>query len=189
MSWGREKNNMWGNGDGRFFYPPLEWKTKPNEPLGDDPIETVRLEHLRDGMEDWEYFTTLKEISSSKDMSSDQKSIAKKLLDIPNSIVGITDTEYAITPDEMLERRHEVGKFIDAYFCGEEYLSSSSSSSSSHSPSPILTSLSSSSHSPVSSSSLSSSTSKGANESSYVRPVSFLTMAIILAVVFTFHRY
>ena len=129
MSWDRnDLTNRWGNGDGKFFYPPLNWNKNRDEPLLDDPIETIRLEHLRDGIEDWEYFTTLKEISSSKDMSSEQKSIAKKLLDIPNSIVGSTDIEYATTPDEMLKRRHEVGKFIDAYFCGEEYIYSFSTS-------------------------------------------------------------
>ena len=121
MSWGKSSNNMWGNGDGRFFYPPLEWKTKPNEPLDDDPIETVRLENLRDGLEDWEYFTTLKEISTSKDATSEQKGVARAFLDIPDYIVNSKDTEYAVTPEDFLHRRDEVGNFINAYFCGEEY--------------------------------------------------------------------
>lgn len=158
MSWNTDLGSQWGNGDGKFFYPPLNWNENRDEFLLNDPIETIRLEHLRDGIEDWEYFTTLKEISNSKDMSSEQKKIAKKLLDIPDSIVGITDTEYAITPDEMLKRRQEVGKFIDAYFCGEEYIYSFS-------------------------------TSEGEDGSSFVRPVSFLTMVIMLVVAFVFHRY
>ena len=162
MSWGREKNNMWGNGDGRFFYPPLEWKTKPNEPLGDDPIETVRLEHLRDGMEDWEYFTTLKEIAASKDATSEQKKVAKKLLDIPNYIVNAKDTEYAVTPEDFLYRRDEVGKFINSYFCGEEYSYSF----------------------PLPESEEDSDT----NASSLIRPLSFLATVVLLLIISIF-RY
>lgn len=121
MSWDQNRGTQWGNGDGKFFYPPLKWNENMDEIITDDPIETVRLEILRDGMEDWEYFTTLKEILASKGITSAQKRIAKKLLGIPDSIVGDTDTVYSVTPDEMLAQRNEVGKFINAYFCGEEY--------------------------------------------------------------------
>lgn len=126
MSWNsNDQGNQWGNGDGRFFYPPVNWKENMDEYILDDPVESVRWEILRDGMEDWEYFTTLKEISSSKDITKEQKEIANKLLDIPDSIVGDIDTMYSVTPDDMLARRDEVGKFINAYFCGEKVNGSS----------------------------------------------------------------
>ena len=202
MSWNNALGNQWGNGDGRFFYPPLNWNKNKDEPLLDDPIETVRLEILRDGIEDWEYFTTLKEISTSKEATNEQKAIAKVLLDIPDNIVGVTDTEYAIKPEEMLKRRHEVGKFINAYFCGEDIDSSSISegddrSSSTSSTTFITTSsttssttfiTTSSSTSPTISSTSSSTNNKG-NGSSFVSPVSFLTMIVMIAVAFFFHRH
>lgn len=124
MSWSRTSDGMWGNGDGRFFYPPVNWKENFSQPLYNDPVETVRLENLRDGLEDWEYFTTLKEISTSKDATREQKAIAKKLLSIPNYIVNTNDKEYAVTPEDFLAQRNEVGRFINGYFCGEEYSNS-----------------------------------------------------------------
>ena len=121
MSWDRNSGIEWGNGDGRFFYPPVNWNKNYDEYLLDDPVETIRLEILRDGMEDWEYFSILKEISVAKEATSKQKTIAKKLLEIPDSIVGTKDTEYTPVADEMLTRRDTVGKFINAYFCGEDF--------------------------------------------------------------------
>lgn len=106
----------------------MNWNKNFDEYIFDDPIESIRLEILRDGLEDWEYFTTLKEISTSKGATKEQKRIAKKLLDIPDSIIGDTDIKYSRTPEEMLKRRNEVGKFINAYFCGEEYSYSFSTS-------------------------------------------------------------
>ena len=169
MSWDRNVlGNKWGNGDGKLFYPPLNWNKNKDEPLLDDPIETIRLEILRDGIEDWEYFTTLKEISTSKEATSEQKATAKVLLDIPDSIVGVTDAGQEITPEEMLKRRHEVGKFINAYFCGEEYSHSFSISEGDD---------------------RSSSTHKDGDGSSFVSPVSFVTMIVMIAAAFFFHRY
>lgn len=42
----------WGNGDGRMLYPPR--KEKPSEPVIEPPIPSIRLECIRDGLEDRE---------------------------------------------------------------------------------------------------------------------------------------
>ena len=47
---------MWGNGDGRFLYPPRESVGTNAPPRLDEPVNSVRWENLRDGMEDYEYF-------------------------------------------------------------------------------------------------------------------------------------
>lgn len=160
MSWcsipGIDTQNA--NGEGRLFFPPPNWNKNPDEFILDDPIESVRLEILRDGLEDWEYFTTLKEISTSKDATSEQKGIARKLLEIPDNIVGDTEKIYVITPEKVLKKRNEIGKFMNAYFCGEEY-------------------------------SYSFSISEGEDASSFVSPISFLMMVLVLLVAIVSHHY
>ncbi len=47
----------WGNGDGRMLYPPR--KEKPSEPVVEPPIPSIRLECIRDGLEDREYLLVL----------------------------------------------------------------------------------------------------------------------------------
>ena len=50
----------WGNGDGRFLYPPPPRSRTPQPtPCLDGPINSIRWENLRDGMEDYEYFWLL----------------------------------------------------------------------------------------------------------------------------------
>ena len=126
MSWSYVTGKTWGNGEGRFFYPPEGWNKDFDKPIFSDPIESMRWEYLREGIEDWEYLTMLKELYESSALNSEQKKIAKTLLDIPSSIVGDTDTEYSITPEEMVDRRNKVGKFITCFYNGEEYREDSS---------------------------------------------------------------
>ncbi len=49
-----------GNGDGMLLYPPT--RTLPTEPLVAGPINSLRWELLREGLEDGEYFWLLKEM-------------------------------------------------------------------------------------------------------------------------------
>jgi len=48
----------WGNGDGSLVYPPV--RERPATPVIAGPIDSVRWEMIRDGMEDREYFWLLK---------------------------------------------------------------------------------------------------------------------------------
>ena len=50
----------WGNGDGTLVYPPV--KEKPATPVIAGPIDSLRWEMIRDGMEDREYFWLLKRV-------------------------------------------------------------------------------------------------------------------------------
>ena len=54
----------WGNGDGRFLYPPrscfgADGAVSASSPVLEAPNGTMRLEILRDGIEDYEYFAIL----------------------------------------------------------------------------------------------------------------------------------
>ena len=129
MSW-RPDGSEFGNGDGRFFYPPLNWKNNPEDYIMDSPIESIRWEYLREGIEDWEYLTVLRSISESSEMKDTQKEIARKFLDIPSTIVGDIDSEYSVTPEEMIVRRNKLGMFITCFFNGEDYTEDESKSQS-----------------------------------------------------------
>ncbi|MBN2492842.1 MAG: DUF4091 domain-containing protein [Planctomycetes bacterium] len=50
----------WGNGDGRFLYPPeAAADGRPESPVLDGPVDSIRWEMLRDGIEDYEYLAIL----------------------------------------------------------------------------------------------------------------------------------
>ncbi len=54
----------WGNGDGRLLYPPR--KEKPTEPVIEPPVASIRLECLRDGLEDREILLVLQRAEARK---------------------------------------------------------------------------------------------------------------------------
>ena len=62
MSWSSSRATPWGNGDGRFVYPPVAATggRVPSSPVLEGPNSSYRLEILRDGIEDYEYFAMLK---------------------------------------------------------------------------------------------------------------------------------
>lgn len=51
----------WGNGDGRFIYPPLvAAAARTDAPVLEGPVDSIRWEQLRDGIEDYEYLCILR---------------------------------------------------------------------------------------------------------------------------------
>ncbi|HOX36851.1 MAG TPA: DUF4091 domain-containing protein [Candidatus Brocadiia bacterium] len=68
MSYSRadKKGETYGNGDGYLLYPPVA--TPPSEPVVSGPINTIRFEMLREGLEDREYFWLLKQASGGSDV-------------------------------------------------------------------------------------------------------------------------
>ena len=98
------------NGDGRFFYPPPHACAAFDEdrdigPVLEKPVETVRLEYIRDGIEDFEYFAILKKLDP-----------ANPLLKVPAD-VSASPTEFSIDPIHMERHRaklaHEISRISD----------------------------------------------------------------------------
>ena len=58
-SWADTMRYNWGNGDGRFLYPPRACFDKGDGVVLQAPNGSMRLEILRDGIEDYEYFAIL----------------------------------------------------------------------------------------------------------------------------------
>jgi hypothetical protein len=112
--WPTGKQTGWGNGDGRLFYPP---NRDPNNDTGkfiEGPVPSFRIELMRDGIEDYEYFTILEK--AVKEASPDKTGIAKEAaaaLKIPSSILTDEKT-YSKNPQDVLNYRKKIAELIIA---------------------------------------------------------------------------
>ena len=92
----------WGNGDGRLIYPPKSilasyYDTGQLAKSTSGPINSIRLEILREGIEDYEYFWTLRDLISQEKAASPESTVAREAegyLVVPDtvltSLVGYT---------------------------------------------------------------------------------------------------
>lgn len=76
--------NPWGNGDGRFLYPPeAAANGRPAAFVADPPVDSIRWEMLRDGLEDYEYLAILRR---KLDAMPSQDTALRTLLEVPPDI-------------------------------------------------------------------------------------------------------
>ena len=104
----------WGNGDGRFLYPPeAAADGKPAAPVLDGPVETLRLEILRDGIEDYEYFVILKRLMTEKGAKLDPRARAnyEALLTVPAD-VSASLTSFTRDPATIESHRDKLARAI-----------------------------------------------------------------------------
>jgi hypothetical protein len=104
----------WGNGDGRFLYPPpAAADGKPAAPVLDGPVDSVRLEMLRDGLEDYEYFAALKRLLAEKGGKLDPRTRAnyESLLTVPAE-VSKNLTSFTADPAPIEEHRDKLARAI-----------------------------------------------------------------------------
>ncbi len=81
----------WGNGDGRFVYPPeAAADAKPEAPILEGPVDSMRWEMLRDGIEDYEYFALLKRLLEERgdELSARERRRIERLLEVPEEVTG-----------------------------------------------------------------------------------------------------
>jgi len=105
----------WGNGDGRFIYPPeAAADAHPEKPVLDGPVDSIRWEMLRDGIEDYEYLAILKRlIEQKKDkLSASQRKRFTALLEVPDSITK-SMTSFTKDPAPIEARRNEIARAIE----------------------------------------------------------------------------
>ncbi len=104
----------WGNGDGRFLYPPREAAGKDSACL-EPPVTSFRWENLRDGLEDYEYLWLLQkavEQSASVEAKAGLRREAERLLKVPSGISQ--DTRHFTTdPRAILEQRDRIARLIE----------------------------------------------------------------------------
>lgn len=107
--------NHWGNGDGRFLYPPNRDPAKDKTKYLCGPVNSVRWEILREGIEDYEYFVLLERAVMEAKGKAKKKGIvdeALKLLDFPPALFT-SGKEYTKDPLDLLRYRTKVAEMIE----------------------------------------------------------------------------
>jgi hypothetical protein len=107
----------WGNGDGRFIYPPLSAAVpgrNNGQPIFDKPVSSIRWEMIREGVEDYETLYMLRELLKHKGnrLSKADRKSANELLNVPESITK-SMTDFTIDPRPILQRRAAVAAMIE----------------------------------------------------------------------------
>lgn len=104
----------WGNGDGRFIYPPLAAAdARAAAPILDGPVDSIRWEHLRDGIEDYEYLSILRRRLNDRRpaLPADAYQRLARLLEVPDSITRSL-TEFASDGAPIEQQRDRVARAI-----------------------------------------------------------------------------
>ncbi len=116
MGWNSEHRvkTPWGNGDGRLFYPPrVAADASPGAPVLDGPVATQRIEMLRDGIEDFEYFAMLRRLLDDKGdrLEDAQRAEYEALLTVPEA-VSVDRKEYTTRPEPIEAHRMRLARAI-----------------------------------------------------------------------------
>ncbi|MBM4025127.1 MAG: DUF4091 domain-containing protein [Planctomycetes bacterium] len=104
----------WGNGDGRFVYPPLAAADgNPGRPILEGPVDSIRWEMLRDGIEDYEYFVILRRLLQAKGdrLDTAQKAEYAALLEVPAAVTKDMTT-FTRDPAPLERHRDHVARAI-----------------------------------------------------------------------------
>ena len=107
--------NRWGNGDGRFLYPPNRDPAKDKSKHLCGPVDSVRWEILREGIEDYEYFVLLERaVKDAKGKAKLRAAAAEaaKLLEFPAGLFT-SGKEYTKDPLDLLRYREKVAAAIE----------------------------------------------------------------------------
>lgn len=108
------ERHPWGNGDGRFLYPPVAaTDTRRNEPVLDGPVDSIRWEHLRDGIEDYEYLCILRRLLAQRRPSLPAEVYQRlaRLLEVPADITH-SMTGFATDGAPIEKQRARVARAI-----------------------------------------------------------------------------
>ncbi len=106
----------WGNGDGRFIYPPEAAADGASaEPVLEGPVDSIRWEMLRDGVEDYEYFVILERLFEARreQIPLEERGLYEGLLEVPDSI-SKSLTEFTKDPTPLETRRDAIARAIEA---------------------------------------------------------------------------
>ena len=114
MAWVPTDHRPFGNGDGRFIYPPeAAADGSQKDFVADDPVSCIRLEMFRDGMEDYEYFVILKKLLAAKGntLLPTKRAEYEALLKVPAG-VSASLTQFTTSPETLEWHRAKLAKAI-----------------------------------------------------------------------------
>lgn len=106
----------WGNGDGRFLYPPeTAANGRPEKFIADAPVDSIRWESFRDGIEDYEYLVTLRRLlgECGSKLDAAKRAGLTKLLEVPPKISADVKN-FTHSPAPIEERRRAVARAIES---------------------------------------------------------------------------
>lgn len=109
------EKHAWGNGDGRFIYPPLACQQPSENSVLKGPVDSIRWEMLRDGIEDYEYHVMLRQLiaENQNHLSEAEQEDLRKLLIVPKSIT--TDmTHFTTDPAPIAQQRERLARAIES---------------------------------------------------------------------------
>jgi hypothetical protein len=112
---GKGQRQPWGNGDGRFIYPPeAAADAHPTQPVLEGPVDSIRWEMLRDGIEDYEYLAILRGLLQKHKarLLEDRLKQYAELLEVPKTVTADMTT-FTTDPAVIENRRHQVAKAIE----------------------------------------------------------------------------
>ena len=107
----------WGNGDGRFLYPP-EAAAVPglsgDQPVIEPPVSSIRWEMLREGVEDYEFLWLLRQRLESRRnrLPPEQIKHIEALLEVPPEITRDMTT-FTTDPAPIYARRAAIAEAIE----------------------------------------------------------------------------
>ncbi|HPO15571.1 MAG TPA: DUF6067 family protein [Candidatus Hydrogenedentes bacterium] len=104
----------WGNGDGRFMYPPEGATGYQDNTILDGPVDSIRWEMLRDGIEDYEYLVILREALQKHEssLSEQEQKDFSALLTVPEEIT--TDLKhFSKDPAPIEKQRDTIARAIE----------------------------------------------------------------------------
>jgi len=105
----------WGNGDGRFLYPPNRDVANDKTKYLEGPVSSIRWEMLREGLEDYEYFWLLRDAvakARAAKITAPAVAEAEKLLTIPDTII-VDKTDFTRDPTPLHQHRCAMGEAIE----------------------------------------------------------------------------
>ena len=97
-------------GDSYVVYPP--WNANESA----EPVDSIRWEMLREGLEDYEYFYLLRELVSravSRGVPNDKITSAQKLLEIPEAIIK-DKIHFTRDPQPLYHHRRALAEAIES---------------------------------------------------------------------------
>jgi hypothetical protein len=107
----------WGNGDGRFLYPP-EAAAVPGQagsgPVREGPVSSIRWEMLREGIEDYEMLCLLRARLAGKRASLPAEEVRRleSLLEVPAAITKDMTT-FTTDPAPIYARRAQIAEAVE----------------------------------------------------------------------------
>jgi hypothetical protein len=110
------KQSGWGNGDGRLFYPPNRDPGDRSTKYLEGPVPCLRLEKIRDGIEDYEYLLLLEKAAGAEGGKNNRLvKEARELLSLPDELVT-GPTAYNKDPQALIRYRNKIGELLNTLY-------------------------------------------------------------------------